>query len=151
MKAFSFRLHKLLRIRAAAEREQGRRLGTALQLEAEARRAVENEQERLRLAAGEMEEAARGAARAGTLKNIGTALEVLRLRAEKAAARHREALERLNEEREAYNMVRKERRILERLRDKMRESWHIELSLTEQKQLDEIAGTMNRNPGRGRK
>jgi len=139
MSTFSFRLEKILRLRALEETEKARALGNAL-AEAEAlRREREEAEARVARCREQMAERVSEPRAAGHLWNlhltVGAAEDVAR-----EAGRREEASEDVVEEaREEFGEARKDRRVLESLEDRARGAWRTDRSRDEQKETDGVA------------
>lgn len=139
MSRFPFRLDRLLDLRARKERQQAEVLGRALREQVARREALEQAQERL----GEArEQAAPGPGRvspAGTLHNLGLTVAAAVDQRDVAAASQVEAEATLAAERERYEATQRDRRVIERLREKRFEDWTREEGRKEQQELDGLA------------
>ncbi len=147
MKRFRYRLEKLLQLRASTEQQQARALGDALQDEERDRRNLEEitaEHDRAQL---QMENIGSGTPRAGVLVNVGRALRRFRSRQQAAGEVHQETLKRVGAERERFTEARKERRVLERLRDRKQAEWSAQYAKEEQASTDEVASRRNSRDG----
>jgi len=140
MKKFSFRLESVRRLRSAVEEERKRAFGAAVRLyhrEREALRAlIEREREaRERLA----EELASGcSAEVAAAFSEFLRGNALRIRAQ--AERTEEARMRMEEERRLLVEASKERKVVDRLRERALERHLYQASREEQGFLDEVAG-----------
>jgi flagellar export protein FliJ len=139
MKNFVFRLERLFQLRARREREQARSLGQAMRDE-QARRDALDEAARVLGRCGEQIAAAGAVAPAGTLMNLGLTVEAAAKRVEAAAESHRSAAESVASERERFSAARKERRVVERLRERRKGAWQEGRVREEQREHDDLAG-----------
>lgn len=140
MKAFSFRLERLLRLREEAEQRQARVLGEASRTEADLDRLCEDQQsyvarigDRVTPSAGQVTNA--GILRALHMTSVAAASQLAD--AEKARA---DARKLADEERERLADARRDRKTLERLKEHQKAAWQGEQNRDEQKTMDEIAG-----------
>jgi flagellar FliJ protein len=147
MKRFTYRLEKLLNIRASQELEQARALGVALKLEEAERLRSEEIKERTDAARSQLDTGPRRSFRAGTLVHLGRTVGQFTERTREAEAAYQDACSKLNQERDRYAEARKNRRVLERLKDRRHGEWVNENSRAEQSAIDEIAA---RSSGGGR-
>jgi flagellar FliJ protein len=142
---FVFGLARVLRLRAGIERERARDLGRVVR-EAEARREeAERAAERLARCGEQVSPGAGGVAPAGVLHNLRLSVDAAAGVLERATASHAEAEQAVAREQERFREARREKEVLERLRERRREDWRQEVSRGEQKELDEIA--RNRRAG----
>ncbi len=139
MKRFTFRLERLLQLREAAEQERARELASARQEEAARRGEAEEAARRLEDARRQAAEARPGYMQAGTLRNLELSLGALTLQRQAAAQQHEQSLERLEAERQQYEAARRDRRVIERLREQRHAAWGEEYNRWEQGILDETA------------
>jgi flagellar FliJ protein len=149
MKSFQFRLQKYLDLKRQEEK-------MCRLLLAEAQAAYDRELERLKQV-GERIAALTGYGRqmrsqrleVGQLVLLETFLTTLAEERERQAGMVAAALERLDETRESYLAVQRERKLLERVRDSRWHNYYQELLSEEQKELDEI-GTIGFHRAGGR-
>jgi len=136
---FPFRLDRLLDLRHRREQERAEALGRAMRDEAERREAEETAEERLR-ASREQAQPQTGAAQpAGALRNLGLAIQAAAQHADHAAASREEAERAVEGERALYQEARRDRRVIERMREKRYEDWTREAGRTEQREMDGLA------------
>lgn len=143
MKRFTYRLEKLLNIRASQELEQARNLGVALRLEEAERLRSEEIKVQCDVARRQVEEKPAGSLRAGTLVHLGRTVGQFVERAEAAEASLRDVHLKLGLERDKYAEARKDRRVLERLKERRQDEWLGESSRSEQAAIDEIAARIS--------
>lgn len=139
MKRFAFRLERVLELRQAAEKERARELAQALNEEESEREALRQGLVRLAEARTQLAGSAGSAPRAGTLRNLELSVTLLSRQAEELQTSHERSLERLEAERQHYEQARRDRRVLERLREQRREAWVGEYTRWEQAISDETA------------
>lgn len=139
MKRFRFSLERVLQLRSRAEREQAQKVGHALQAEEERKRALEAAQDQVGRAGEQIAGATSEVATAGALRNLGLTLHAAVQAREQAEQRHEDAKETVREEQERFGEARKERRVVERLREHQQERWTREASRREQAEVDEVA------------
>lgn len=147
MKRFAYRLERLLGIRVSREREQARALGVALQEEEHRRARSEEDKARCDAARRQVEVLPAGSLRAGMLVHLGKTVSRFSERTEAAEAALREASRQSGLERDKYTQARKDRRVLERLKERRHSEWMGDNSRAEQAAIDEVAG---RTSGGGR-
>jgi flagellar export protein FliJ len=139
MKRFRFRLDRVLALRVAAEKEEGRLLGEAARLEEAQRRAADAGAARHRAAEQQVAGQHDQPQAAGTFINLGHALGQVAAESAAQTELHRAALARFDTLRERYDAARVRRRILERLRDQRHAAWRTEAAREEQRVIDEAA------------
>ena len=139
MKRFAFRLERLLKLRRTFEHKQAKNLGEVVQVEERERQAYEESAERHADARRQLGEPSPVANRAGVRMNLKRAVDAFGDRADAARESHEDAVRRVAEERERYTDARKDRRTLERLREKQRAEWEVETTRREQAAIDEVA------------
>jgi flagellar export protein FliJ len=139
VKRFVFRLERLLQFRARAEREQAQVLGLALREEEGRRDAMEQAADRLGRIGEQLAEGSASITSAGTLCNLGLTVKAAVGEIEAAERSHREALDKVETEQERYGVARKERRVVERLREHRQETWTADFKRYEQQEQDGLA------------
>lgn len=149
MKAFVFRLERLLRLKSRAETEQARMLGEALRAERTRRDALELAERDLDRLGHEAREAAGRVAPAGTLHHLGLAVHRAAEDVEAAAEGVARAADVVSEEESRYREARRERRALERLREQRTEEWQRTAAREEQREQDDL-GQRRVREGEGR-
>jgi flagellar export protein FliJ len=138
MKRFRFPLERVLRLRELHERDQARVLGEALHAEREQRAALERAHAGLERAG---EQVVRGSGvdlTAGALRNLGLTLQAAMLAAEAAADAHRAATESVVREQDRFKEARRDRRVIEKLREKRHMDWSVTSARAEQKENDSL-------------
>jgi flagellar export protein FliJ len=132
------RLERLLHLRSAAEREQARELADAIQAEERRRQGSQEASARLERCGQQLLSAAGDVQSAGTLRHLGQAVRTAARDARQAEASHTASTEVLRSEQEKFSEARKERRVVERYRERRQELWDLEAARSEQKRMDEI-------------
>jgi len=138
VKAFVFRLERLLKLRARKERERARALGDAVKDELARRAALERESEKLGQVEAQVAERGK-VATAGMRVAMGLAVEAAAQRRDAAETSHRAAAEQVNEEKQRFGQARMERRVVERLRERREDAWRVDVSREEQVEHDRLA------------
>lgn len=139
MKGFHFRLDRILDLRAKTEKDRARHLRDAMLDERTRRRSLEEAAARLDRCAEQIMGAGSTVTTAGTMQNLGLTMKAAAGQVEVADASHQTAEETVRAEQEMFTEARKDRRVVERLREKRHGEWSVESSKFEQRQLDEIA------------
>jgi flagellar FliJ protein len=140
VKRFRFRLQRVLDLREQHEKDRARSLGEAQSDEQRQRERLEEAASRLESAAASVRgKAAVEPVPAGTLRNLGLAVEAAQENVNRAEDRHREAQANVEEERARFHEARKDRRVVERLRERREETWTEEATRADQKEIDQIA------------
>ena len=148
MKAFSFRLDRLLRLKADAEQQQARVMGNA------AREEAVLEQLCVDQAGYVADVGVRASPRAGQPTSAGVlrALHLTTLAARNQLAdaerARMEARTLADTERARLSEARRERRTLERLKENQKAAWGQDLVRDERKTMDEVASRARGNPNR---
>jgi len=139
MKRFRFGLERLLQLRQRRERERAQALGEALREEEDQREVRDAATEQLGRIGEQLAGGSAAITSAGALRNLGLTVEAAVDQVEAAERSHRESLERLQREQEQYGEARRERRVVERLREHRREAWGEDLKRDEQQEQDGLA------------
>lgn len=139
MKRFVFRLERLLQLRSRTERERAQELCRALHEEESRRSVLDEAAARLGRVGEQLAGTPEEVAAAGTLRNLGLTVEVAAGDMEAAAESHREALESVAAEQARYGEARRERRVVERLRENRKTVWDGDAVREEQKEHDGLA------------
>jgi flagellar FliJ protein len=139
MKRFRFRLERLLDLRSRAEREQARAYAQAIREEEEQRRVREAARDRLERCGEELAGATGGLTNAGTLRNLDLTVRAAANELEAAAESHEAAQDDLRTEADRFGEARKERRVVERLRERRRGDWEKQSGQDEQRECDALA------------
>lgn len=139
MKRFKFRLQRVLDLKERAEQERARTLGEARVEERARLDEVESAAARRDAAAASVRGSGEQAMPAGTIRNLGLTMEAAQQRLRDAEEEHRGATEVAAEEQSRFDGARKDRRAVERLKEKREDAWHEEDSRGEQRELDQVA------------
>lgn len=144
MKRFAFRLERLLQLRERAERTQAAELGAAMREEEARRQTLEQAEAALERATEQGASAAQEPLTAGTLQSMEYAKQAMAVR----VAAEAEALAAASEKREVEQLSwqdrRRDRRTVEKLKEKRLDTWREDMSRDEQKTIDDLA--QNRRP-----
>lgn len=138
MNGFIFRLERLFQLRAKLERQRAQDLARAVEDERERRATLDAAAARLDRCGQQVAEST-STISAGALRNLGITVEAAARRVEDAHGEHQAALDSVETQREQFGEARKERRIVERLRERRREAWDVEQGRKEQKELDGVS------------
>ena len=140
MKAFSFRLDRILKLREDAEQRQARVMGDASRAEAEL-------DDLCRERAAHLLSVSERATPAPGLRTSAGMLRMLHLTSSAAAGQlddaeqsRGEAAKLTDQERERLALARRERKTLVRLKEQRQEQWREDAIRDERKTMDEIAG-----------
>ena len=136
MKQFAFRLERILRLRSQAEREQARVLGSARQGEDARRLRLEEASVQLGRCGQQILAGASEVKAAGTMDILGLTVSEAAGRVEAASASHQEAEDAVRQQEDTYHDAKRERRVLEKLRERRQTLWSQESSREEQKDMD---------------
>lgn len=139
MKPFRFALERLLRLRELRERDQAKQLGHALHAERDQRTALERARGDLARAGEQMGGAPQDARPAGAVRNLGLTLQAAALAVDAAAMAHLDTVAAVEQEQERFGEARKDRRVLEKLRDRRRAGWSEDGARAEQRESDGLA------------
>ena len=139
MKRFTFRLDRILDLREKTEKERARLLRDALLDEDARRRSLEEAASRLDRCAEQIVDAGSSVTMAGTLQNLSLTIKAAAGQVDAAEASHQTAEEAVRAEQEMFTEACKDRRVVERLREKRHEEWSVETSRLEQRALDAIS------------
>jgi flagellar export protein FliJ len=141
MSAFHFRLDRVLQLRRRAETDRARELGAALRREEAAR--TEKESAERALEGGHRAVTDPGALGrpmpAGVLASLRTATRALAHALDHAERRHDRSAAEVDAERQEFDEARRERRVLERLREQAADGWRVDAARRDQKNTDAIA------------
>ncbi len=141
MKRFSFRLERLLQLRERAERTQAAELGAAMRAEETQRAALERAREALERA---VERGATEPFTVGTMRTRELAREAISQRIEVEQEALDLATGKRAEEQLLWQDKRRDRRSVEKLKEKRFDAWREDASRDEQKTIDGLA--QNRRP-----
>ncbi len=139
MTRFPFRLDRLLSLRSRKEREQGEVLGRALRDEAARCEALEQAQAQLGHAQQQATPGQGDVLLAGVLRNLGLTVTAAETQRDSAAGSRDAAVLQVEAERERYTTAQRDRRVIERLREKRLEDWTREQGRKEQQEMDGLA------------
>lgn len=139
MKHFNFRLDRLLNLRSQEETEKARELGRAIHREEEMRSAREAAQARLERCQVQAGDPALAATPAGMLRNLNLTVNLAADMVEAAEEDHRVSASALDAVRDEFGQARKERHVIERLRERRHDAWRRDASREEQKECDGVA------------
>lgn len=139
MNAFSFRLEKVLELRRRAEQEMAAKLARARNEAEAARQAMLALQDARSAGLDQLARAHGAGSSVGQLQNLQYVLDHIGHLIDEARTATRAAEENVNAAILDMNRARRERRILDRLRERDFESWQLEQQRAEQKILDEAA------------
>ncbi|MBX3147642.1 MAG: flagellar export protein FliJ [Gemmatimonadales bacterium] len=140
MKAFSFRLERLLRLRGDAEQRQAVVLGEAARAEAEMEGLCRDQHTYLAGMSDRLQPTVGQVTSAGMMRTLQLTGLAAANQLEQAEQERDEARRRADTERERLAEARRERKTLERLKENQRTAWRGEVDRDEQKTMDEIAG-----------
>jgi len=139
MRAFAFSLERLLELRRHQQNEEARKLAEARRTAEAARRAEADLREVIAHSRKLLGHAHGDGTTAGQLHNLSFVVDRLQRKARSAAKRRREAEEALEDQERLLLQAVRERRCLDRLKERSRESWEEALRRRDRKELDELA------------
>ena len=140
MKRFAFRLERLRELRERAEREQASVLGAAMRAEQERRDALERAQRDYETSTEQVVRVGSGQTLpAGSLRNLDLTRDAASVRIEAAEESLRAAAEQVEAEQTIYGEKRRDRKVVEMLKEKRLEAWKEDVSRAEQKDIDHVA------------
>ncbi|MBL8989439.1 MAG: flagellar export protein FliJ [Gemmatimonadales bacterium] len=148
MKAFSFRLERLLRLREEAEQQQARVMSEAARTEADLDRLCDDQQNYVARIGDRVTPPAGQVTNAGVLRALHLTSAAAASQLEDAERARAEARKQADQERERLADARRDRKTLERLKEHQKAAWQGEQNRDEQKTMDEIAGRPRGMPGR---
>lgn len=148
MKAFSFRLERLLRLREEAEQRQARAFSDATRAEADLDRLCREQQDYLAQIGDRMTPDAGQITNAGLLRALHLTSAAAASQLEDAQEAREDARKSADAERDRLTEAQRDRKTLERLKEHQRTAWQDEANRDEQKTMDEIAGRPRGEPGR---
>jgi flagellar export protein FliJ len=131
---FFFRLEQLFQLRTKMEQQRAKALARAVREEQERRAAVEAANARLERCGDQL--ATPGVATAGALRNLGLTVEAAARQLEQANGAHRAAQDAVGEHELQFGEARRDRRVIERLRERRQAAFEVERSRAEQKEID---------------
>jgi flagellar FliJ protein len=138
MKAFNFRLGRLLELREAAERHQAAEMGRAASAEAEQRVRSDASAAHL-LEVRDQAAASTKPTAAGILGAYRLAVEAADRQVEADSKALEKASDHRHRESELFTVARQERQVLTRIREKRFTAWEAESAKVEQDNIDEVA------------
>ena len=139
MKRFNFRLERLLNLRSQEETEKARELSRAIRREEEMRTAREAARARLERCQVQSGDPASSSTPAGMLRNLNITVNRVADLVEAAEEDHRASASALDAVRDEFGEARKERHVIERLRERRHDAWRLDASREEQKECDGVA------------
>jgi flagellar export protein FliJ len=139
MRPFVFRLERLLALRGRSERERAGALGRALSDEQARREALRDTLTRMGRCGDQAAAAGAKVVTAGTLRALDLTIRALHAELEAAAESHRDAVDRVQGAAERFGEARRERRVVERLRERREAAWEQDASRDEQRECDTLA------------
>jgi flagellar FliJ protein len=148
MSRFRFRLQRILDLRAEREKERARVLGRAVR-DAEARKSdLDTAAARLDQCGEQLVTRPGHVATAGAMRNLGLTVRAAAEAVAHAEQSYEDAEQNVRAERKLFGEARKERRVVERLRERRHTAWREDELRQEQKEIDGIA-VRRRSPGKG--
>lgn len=145
MKAFSFRLDRVLRLREQAEQRQAARLAAAAREQAELDGLCRDQASYVETVGDRVTPKPGAAASAGWLRALGLTAAAASRQLEEAEQSRETARRQADLERDRLANARVERKTLERLRERQHEAWRQAADRVEQAAIDEVAA--RRRPG----
>lgn len=139
MKRFTFRLDRLLNLRRQVETDKARALAQARRREEAARQTSEEASAHLERCQEQLPGSAAEVSAAGTLHNLGLAVQTAAVEAAVADDNHRSAEDQVHVVQEAFGTARQERLMVEKLRDKRHEDWATDAKHEERKEYDGLS------------
>ena len=137
--SFKFRLQRILELRAQAEQAKARELAAARNL-AEQAEAAQQALETLRDdSQAQIHAAALSSPRVGHLQQLGTVLDALDVRLERAAELVKAAEADVQVAQQKLEDAARDRRVLDRLKERHADAWKNEMAQKDRVQMDEIA------------
>ena len=147
MKSFVFRLERVFRLREQIERQRAQALAQAMRDEQQRRDALERAAAQLDRCSAQAAGTEGTIAPAGVLQNLGIAMAAVAQQVEQARVSHREAEASVANETEQFGEARRDRRVVERLRERQQSEWDTAQSRDEQKEIDGVAARRHEPPG----
>jgi len=136
---FRFRLQRVLELRQEAEQGKSRALVTARDAADEARRAHDELAEVRENSRAEVDTAQQGASRVGHLHQLSVVLQSLEVRLEAAVEQVAAADRDVTEAQGQLEVAARDRRVLDRLKERHADVWRAEEAHKDRLQMDEIA------------
>ena len=140
MKAFQFRLDRILRLKEEAEQQRARAMGEAAHAEAASDQLCVDQAAYVQHVGDRVSGATSVPTSAGVLRALHLTSVAAMHQLEDAERARVEARKAADDERIRLADAQRERRTLERLKEHQREAWGKELALDERKTMDEVAG-----------
>lgn len=140
MKAFHFRLDRILRLKEEAEQQRARAMGEAARTEAAMDQMCVDQAEYARTVGDRVSAATAQPTSAGMLRSLHLTAAAAMHQLEDAEKARVEARKAADDERIRLAEAQRERRTLERLKEHQRSAWSRDLALDERKAMDEVAG-----------
>ena len=134
---FRFSLERILHLRGLTERERARALAEAARAESARRDALSQANEQLSRFGEQAVGATGRVARAGLLRSLRLAVDAATSQLREAVTQHESAGDALRVEEERFGAARRDRRVLERYRERVEADWNQEASRKEQRDIDE--------------
>jgi flagellar export protein FliJ len=142
---FFFRLERVFRLREQVERQRAQALAHAIRDEQARRDALDEATARLDRCSDRVSGAEGAIAPAGALRNRSMTVAAAANQIEAAQASHRSALDSVANEELQFGEARRDRRVVERLRERRHEAWGIEQARDEQRELDGLSNQRRKN------
>jgi len=137
MKPFIFRLERVLQLRSKLEQQRAQALAQAVRDEQERRAALDEAAARLDRCGEQIAgTGSGGATTAGALRNLGLTVQAAVHQVRAAEDSLESAVDSVQTEQERFGQARRERRVVERLRERRRTAWGAEAAREEQRELD---------------
>ncbi|MCC6241876.1 MAG: flagellar export protein FliJ [Gemmatimonadaceae bacterium] len=137
--SFKFRLQRILELREQAEQAKARALVTAQDAAEQARQVHETLTDLRAVSRAEISAAHSTEPRVGHLQQLGLVLESLDERVERADERVREADSVVTGAQQLLDMAARDRRMLDRLKDRHTDQWRAEMAQKDRIGMDEVA------------
>lgn len=144
MKRFSFRLQRLLHLKADAEQRQVKKLADAIRHADDVQARVNESDTRRAIAEDQIGRLRQESTPAGMLTAAEAALRAVRGKSNEDLRTLGVAKSKVVNEQGSLDTARRERKSLERLREKQYASWAYDVNRREQEQIDEVAARMKR-------
>jgi flagellar export protein FliJ len=139
VKAFYFRLDRILRLREDAEQAQARRYGEAARAEADLQRQCREQADYLAEIGDRITPAVGQLTNAGVLRALQLTTNAAANQLDEAERARTDAEQHAEAERAELAKARVERKSLERLKEQQQSNWREAASRQDQKEMDEIA------------
>jgi flagellar FliJ protein len=139
MKKFRFRLDRVLSLRERAEQERAQEMARARAAEQAGRDRLARARETLDRAGDAATPPAGSAMSAGAMQNARLSVDAARGALDSCHDAHRQAIEHMVREELRFGEARRDRRVLERLKERRLADWREDMEGAEQGAIDEIA------------